>query len=371
MYDLLPAENYKLPPEAEGLNGDSPVAGAGAGSNTEAPTESAAPGLIPVSFITDKNGLGFNPSSAASIGDRSAQHPGSGHRTNGTGGASGTNTRRHVRSSPSTGSAVTTVIEQDEDLSSSTPPSIASVRPISILQNSHLARSRSHTPPVVTETEILEDGNEADTYPNSRSSSHISSTSDMIADNTQHNQSPLASDEQGSAESREATDIPQSETMGTKASEPSSEEPNDTSVEVAEEKETDEEPAEPVTIIVAGDKLAQATRPALTTTNTQKDLAEDETISDSDDSDDLEVENTHFSTEDTNDKVTSGPDSTPSAAPLEETEDSEAATSESADEANTTAEEAHPEEASDEETVLETETNDAPAEETGDPEISG
>ena len=79
-YELLPAENYKLPPEAEGLE---PVEEVKAAAPTilksQAPSENVS--SVEEDFI--------------SVGR--------------------TNTRRHIRQSPSVGSAVTTVLEQDED----------------------------------------------------------------------------------------------------------------------------------------------------------------------------------------------------------------------------------------------------------------
>jgi hypothetical protein len=79
-YELLPAENYKLPPEAEGLE---PVEDTKAIAPTilksQAPSENAS--SVEEDFI--------------SVGR--------------------TNTRRHIRQSPSVGSAVTTVLEQDEE----------------------------------------------------------------------------------------------------------------------------------------------------------------------------------------------------------------------------------------------------------------
>ncbi|KID92251.1 Mob1/phocein family protein [Metarhizium guizhouense ARSEF 977] len=82
-YDLLPAENYKLPPEAEGL---------------EAP---------PIEPEADKP-------PPAILKPASQQRP-AGTEDDGLHPGGRTNTRRHIRSSPSTGSAVTTVIEADEE----------------------------------------------------------------------------------------------------------------------------------------------------------------------------------------------------------------------------------------------------------------
>lgn len=82
-YDTLPAENYKLPPEAEGLES----VAAGEGHERGAKKDS----LMPAPTILQRSE------------DDSHLLP------------SRTNTRRHIRGSPSTGSAVTTVLEAEED----------------------------------------------------------------------------------------------------------------------------------------------------------------------------------------------------------------------------------------------------------------
>jgi hypothetical protein len=79
-YELLPAENYKLPPEAEGLE---PVEDA----------KVAVPSILK-SDITS--------GTTSSIEEDFV-------------GVGRTNTRRHIRQSPSVGSAVTTVMESDEE----------------------------------------------------------------------------------------------------------------------------------------------------------------------------------------------------------------------------------------------------------------
>jgi hypothetical protein len=76
-YDLLPADNYKLPPEAEGLE---PV------EEVKAPAPSILKPDTPPTQSTEE---------FLQVGR--------------------TNTRRHIRQSPSVGSAVTTVIEADEE----------------------------------------------------------------------------------------------------------------------------------------------------------------------------------------------------------------------------------------------------------------
>ncbi|KAJ9142856.1 Mob1/phocein [Coniochaeta hoffmannii] len=108
LYDLLPAENYKLPPEAEGL---------------EAPT---ATGVVEKHHQTTAGGGGQPPVVTAiasrpppSAVERSAGGGGDGDGDDdGFGSAAAaarTNTRRHIRSNPSTGNAISMVPEVDED----------------------------------------------------------------------------------------------------------------------------------------------------------------------------------------------------------------------------------------------------------------
>ena len=89
VYDLLPGENYKLPPEAEGLE-----------SITTLPEnvggDAKQPGAAPV-LLTKAQSQRIE---LDEHGDYSAGR---------------TNTKRHIKSSPSTGSAVGTVLEADED----------------------------------------------------------------------------------------------------------------------------------------------------------------------------------------------------------------------------------------------------------------
>lgn len=88
IYDVLPAENYKLPPEAEGLEAESPE---------EDSDQQLRPTIL-------------KPPSEPSVAEPESEETDNSHLS-----AARTNTRRHIRSSPSTGSAVTTVIEADED----------------------------------------------------------------------------------------------------------------------------------------------------------------------------------------------------------------------------------------------------------------
>ena len=88
LYDLLPAENYQLPPEAEGLESLSPE------SDPEAERTPAPSILKPPSQIRQTTS-GEEDDNQHQVGR--------------------TNTRRHIRSNPSTGSAVTTVMEAEEE----------------------------------------------------------------------------------------------------------------------------------------------------------------------------------------------------------------------------------------------------------------
>ncbi|PTB70629.1 Mob1/phocein [Trichoderma citrinoviride] len=91
LYDLLPAENYKLPPEAEGL---------------EAPPEfDAGANRAPPPQILRPSAAGANSQPGGGELEDDGAH----------GSVNRTNTRRHIRSSPSTGSSVTTVMEAEEE----------------------------------------------------------------------------------------------------------------------------------------------------------------------------------------------------------------------------------------------------------------
>ncbi|PKS09076.1 hypothetical protein jhhlp_003690 [Lomentospora prolificans] len=94
-YDLLPGETFKLPPEAEGLDAEKP-----APPEPTSDKQAATSGLAPPGNF--ERGQGAQMSEGTP-------------RTDDDHGVGRTNTRRHIRSSPSTGSAVTTVIEADED----------------------------------------------------------------------------------------------------------------------------------------------------------------------------------------------------------------------------------------------------------------
>ncbi|KAL2153230.1 hypothetical protein VTH82DRAFT_4385 [Thermothelomyces myriococcoides] len=97
IYDLLPSENYKLPPEAEGLDGNLGPGDLGERSDKRQQQHHLQPmGNISIAKPPARRGI--------EDGDYS--------------GVNRNNTRRHIKSSPSTGSAVTTVPEADEDESS-------------------------------------------------------------------------------------------------------------------------------------------------------------------------------------------------------------------------------------------------------------
>jgi len=91
VYDLLPAENYKLPPEAEGLEASDADNG-----------------------VERKIILQHQPQQQPGS-KQSAQRGAVDQTEEDTLAPIRTNTRRHIKSNPSTGSAVTTVPEADED----------------------------------------------------------------------------------------------------------------------------------------------------------------------------------------------------------------------------------------------------------------
>lgn len=95
VYDLLPAENYKLPPEAEGLDSNAGTGDLGDRNADRRQQPQQQQQMGPISIAKPPS------QSDGDDGDYS--------------GVSRTNTRRHIKSSPSTGSAVTTVPEADED----------------------------------------------------------------------------------------------------------------------------------------------------------------------------------------------------------------------------------------------------------------
>ncbi|KAL8382803.1 hypothetical protein RB595_006533 [Gaeumannomyces hyphopodioides] len=102
MYDLLPSENYKLPPEAEGLEAPRALTPSGGDSHPQQPQQQPP------------SQLGMTqPTSIARPRSQGAQSDGDGDHLNAANSRIGT--RRHIRNSPSTGSAVTTVMESDED----------------------------------------------------------------------------------------------------------------------------------------------------------------------------------------------------------------------------------------------------------------
>lgn len=109
LYDLLPAENYKLPPEAEGL--EAPTAGLEVGSGDKKHQASAGGQHQVVTAIArppsavERTGTGAGAGAGQSSLDDDAFNSA----------AARTNTRRHIRSNPSTGNAISMVPEVDED----------------------------------------------------------------------------------------------------------------------------------------------------------------------------------------------------------------------------------------------------------------
>ncbi|OHW91634.1 mob1 phocein family protein [Colletotrichum incanum] len=127
MYDLLPAENYKLPPEAEGLETATAVPDANGGDKKQLPMSIVKPPHRGESGVQEDDN--FQP-----VGR--------------------TATRRHVRASPSVGSAVTTVVEAEEEESDVTSK-LREMRisaPDTVEEEPEMADV-----PVIVEKEIMDD----------------------------------------------------------------------------------------------------------------------------------------------------------------------------------------------------------------------
>ncbi|KAK0715744.1 Mob1/phocein [Lasiosphaeris hirsuta] len=99
VYDLLPAENYKLPPEAEGLESLPTLIASGSDAERKLMLQQQQQ-LTAVVAAKQLAQRGADPNA----GEDDGLAP-----------VSRTSTRRHIKSSPSTGIAITTVPEADED----------------------------------------------------------------------------------------------------------------------------------------------------------------------------------------------------------------------------------------------------------------
>ncbi|RDA90872.1 hypothetical protein CP533_3237 [Ophiocordyceps camponoti-saundersi (nom. inval.)] len=122
LYDLLPAENYKLPPEAEGI--EAPA--------SEPELERPTPTILKP------------PSQQRGLDDDDGLHS-----------VGRTNTRRHIRSSPSTGSAVTTVIETDEEDADTASNRMRDLHLSDQLQGDDLEPEVAEVPVIVEQSELI------------------------------------------------------------------------------------------------------------------------------------------------------------------------------------------------------------------------
>jgi hypothetical protein len=121
-YELLPAENYKLPPEAEGLEPVEEV-------KAPAPTILKAEGNHKFGSFDD------DFANAA---------------------RSGTSTRRHIRQSPSVGSAVPTVLESDEE----DPDVTAKFKDLEITEEEEEDPGNTTEVPVIVESYEVDEHND-------------------------------------------------------------------------------------------------------------------------------------------------------------------------------------------------------------------
>lgn len=163
-YDTLPAENYKLPPEAEGL--ESAAAG-GDGHDRGAKKDS----LMPAPTILQRSE------------DDSHLLP------------SRTNTRRHIRGSPSTGSAVTTVLEAEEDEDSDVTGKFGELRittPDTLDEEPEVAEV-----PVIVEHGMMEEA---------RSSSGLTEATPTTRSEDRRHEKPTVSEQEVKAEDEAESD---------------------------------------------------------------------------------------------------------------------------------------------------------------------
>jgi hypothetical protein len=206
LYDLLPAENYKLPPEAEGLETST---GTGAGAAADGAGEDGAGQLQQAPLIV--TGIARPPSQELEPDDDNFQAVGR------------TNTRRHIRSSPSTGNAVATVPEVDEDDSTGVT---SRLRDMHISEGNPEAESETADVPVI----VMED---VDVHPPARRMSPQTSAEEVDPD-PESESVPLAQ----SLTEEPPSEQPQPQPEVAEAAENVPEEPK-----LASEEESTEEPA--------------------------------------------------------------------------------------------------------------------------------
>jgi hypothetical protein len=136
MYDLLPGETYKLPPEAEGIESSSADQPETSGEKKQ--FSSGIPAIAKHPPLQRAEGHTAGD-------DDDSLHP-AGH----------TNTRRHIRSSPSTGSAVTTVLEADEEDGSDVASRLKHMH-ISAPADSISDESEAADVPVIVEHDVMDE----------------------------------------------------------------------------------------------------------------------------------------------------------------------------------------------------------------------
>jgi hypothetical protein len=200
LYDLLPAENYKLPPEAEGL---------------EAPHTEQEPEKPPPTILKPSSHQRGPPA------EEDNMHP------------TRTNTRRHIRSSPSTGSAVTTVIEAEEEesagisrklkdmhLTAPSPveeePEVADV-PV-IVEQSVMGESgaQSHNTPAEKEEEEDDDDDDEEIDDDDANQTVVGSVSEQDSANDDDTQTDEHEPTADSLDSKQSTDTSVAEGDSTK-----------------------------------------------------------------------------------------------------------------------------------------------------------
>ena len=212
LFDLLPAENYKLPPEAEGL---------------EAPSQEPEPDRPVPAILKPQSQQRANGSP-----EDDSSHPG----------VSRTNTRRHVRNAPSVGSAVDPVAESAEE----EPDSIArKVKELKISAPEPVAEEpETADVPMIVEGENISSDSAPEAPPETKS------------------------EEKGEEKGEEKAEAEDADADQTVVEDPPAEEPKTEEAEVAAEVE---EPAEPEAAEPAKEPTEAEAEPTEPTAETNED----------------------------------------------------------------------------------------------------
>ncbi|KAF9881813.1 Mob1/phocein family protein [Colletotrichum karsti] len=242
MYDLLPAENYKLPPEAEGLETATAVPDGNGADKKQLPMSIVKP--------PPREGIQGEDDNYQPVGR--------------------TATRRHVRASPSVGSAVTTVVEaeeEDNDVASKMRDMHISA-PETVEEEPEVAEV-----PVIVEKEIMED------VPSPEEQPMEPTVHEVKLEHEPEKADPVSDDADETIVLTE--EEPSNSVAEGKAEEPSSGEPGtkETPAEEASKDKKDEESSSTTEVdcdVSTKDFAQESTKPAEQTTETTTDESKPE-----------------------------------------------------------------------------------------------